>query len=250
MAGHAALSPHAVAGGAAAGRRCSAGVTFYLNGGRYVTTDDAYVGAQKVLITPDISGKIDQGRGEGRPAGQRRRRAVPDRSGAVPARRGAGARPRSTEAKTSYDNLVANIKIYGQMVDLVQQPASTSSSATSTARSALAKSNFGSQLDLDNCATALVTAQAQLQFVKQQRSSALNPVARQSRSAARAVSALYAGQGRARRRPSATSITPRCARRWTASRPRSTRSSSAASSSRARRCSPSSTSRSPGSTPT
>src|SRR6202043_3542270 len=35
-----------------------AGLIFYLNGGRYVTTDDAYVGAQKVLITPDISGKI------------------------------------------------------------------------------------------------------------------------------------------------------------------------------------------------
>ena len=28
------------------------GLLFYLNGGRYVTTDDAYVGAQKVLITP------------------------------------------------------------------------------------------------------------------------------------------------------------------------------------------------------
>ena len=37
-----------------------AGFTFYLNGGRYVTTDDAYVGAQKVLITPDISGKIEK----------------------------------------------------------------------------------------------------------------------------------------------------------------------------------------------
>jgi membrane fusion protein (multidrug efflux system) len=36
------------------------GLVFYLNGGRYVTTDDAYVGAQKVLITPDISGKIDK----------------------------------------------------------------------------------------------------------------------------------------------------------------------------------------------
>jgi Multidrug resistance efflux pump len=35
-----------------------AGFTFYLNGGRYVTTDDAYVGAQKVLITSDVSGKI------------------------------------------------------------------------------------------------------------------------------------------------------------------------------------------------
>ncbi|MFA9352939.1 biotin/lipoyl-binding protein, partial [Escherichia coli] len=35
-----------------------AGLTLYLNGGRYVTTDDAYGGAQKVLITPDVSGKI------------------------------------------------------------------------------------------------------------------------------------------------------------------------------------------------
>src|SRR5438046_2276915 len=38
----------------------AAGLVFYLQGGRYVTTDDAYVGAQKVLITPDISGKIDK----------------------------------------------------------------------------------------------------------------------------------------------------------------------------------------------
>src|SRR6187402_1493997 len=36
------------------------GVAFYLSGGRYVTTDDAYVGAQKVLITPDISGNVDK----------------------------------------------------------------------------------------------------------------------------------------------------------------------------------------------
>ena len=36
------------------------GVAVYLNGGRYVGTDDTYVGAQKVLITPDISGRIDK----------------------------------------------------------------------------------------------------------------------------------------------------------------------------------------------
>src|SRR5260370_13519183 len=35
-----------------------AGLTFYLNGGRYVTTHDAYFRAQKGLITPHISGKI------------------------------------------------------------------------------------------------------------------------------------------------------------------------------------------------
>ena len=30
----------------------------YLGCGRYITTDNAYVGAPKVLITPDISGKV------------------------------------------------------------------------------------------------------------------------------------------------------------------------------------------------
>ena len=34
------------------------GFAMYLGSGRYITTDNAYVGAQKVLITPDISGKI------------------------------------------------------------------------------------------------------------------------------------------------------------------------------------------------
>ena len=34
------------------------GLYFYLTSGRYISTDNAYVGAQKVLITPDISGKI------------------------------------------------------------------------------------------------------------------------------------------------------------------------------------------------
>src|SRR5262249_1837623 len=34
------------------------GVGLYLTGGRYISTDNAYVGAEKVLITPDISGKV------------------------------------------------------------------------------------------------------------------------------------------------------------------------------------------------
>ena len=34
------------------------GAFFYLSGGRYISTDNAYVSAQKVLITPDISGKV------------------------------------------------------------------------------------------------------------------------------------------------------------------------------------------------
>src|SRR5438045_8748193 len=31
---------------------------FYLASGRYISTDNAYIGAQKVLIPPDISRKI------------------------------------------------------------------------------------------------------------------------------------------------------------------------------------------------
>src|ERR1051326_3393100 len=34
------------------------GTFIYLSSGRYISTDNAYVGAQKVLITPDISGKV------------------------------------------------------------------------------------------------------------------------------------------------------------------------------------------------
>src|ERR1700710_2408809 len=36
------------------------GAFFYLGSGRYISTDNAYVGAQKVLITPDISGKVSR----------------------------------------------------------------------------------------------------------------------------------------------------------------------------------------------
>lgn len=36
-----------------------AGLDIYLNGGRYISTDNAYVAAQKVLVTPEISGKVD-----------------------------------------------------------------------------------------------------------------------------------------------------------------------------------------------
>ena len=65
------------------------GSYFYLLSGRYISTDNAYVGAQKVLITPDISGKIAASWCRG-PARQCGRRADRDRSRAVPHHRDAG----------------------------------------------------------------------------------------------------------------------------------------------------------------
>jgi membrane fusion protein, multidrug efflux system len=146
-----------------------AGFTFYLNGGRYVTTDDAYVGAQKVLITPDISGKIEKV--VVREGQQVHKGDVLFEIDPVPFQFAVQqAKATLDQARTTYDNLVANIKIYGQMQDLAQQGVDLKQRDVDR-KSSLVKSNVGSQLDLDNAGTALVTASAQLQFLKQQLSS-------------------------------------------------------------------------------
>jgi membrane fusion protein (multidrug efflux system) len=148
------------------------GLAFYLNGGRYVTTDDAYVGAQKVLITPDISGKIINvavKEGQQVSTGDIMFQIDP-----VPFQLAlAQARAKLDDAKTSHDNLVANVKLYGQTIDLVNGGIALKQRDVER-KSSLVKSAAGSQLDLDNSATALVTAQAQLQLIKQQNSTALN----------------------------------------------------------------------------
>jgi membrane fusion protein (multidrug efflux system) len=149
-----------------------AGLTFYLNGGRYVTTDDAYVGAQKVLITPDISGKIISvavKEGQSVSTGDTMFQIDP-----VPFQLAlAQARAKLDDAKTSHDNLVANVKLYDQTIEIINSGIAIKQRDVER-KSALVKSSAGSQLDLDNSATSLVTAQAQSQLVKQQRSIALN----------------------------------------------------------------------------
>jgi membrane fusion protein, multidrug efflux system len=149
-----------------------AGLTFYLNGGRYVTTDDAYVGAQKILSTPDVSGKIIQiavKEGQQVATGDILFQIDP-----VPFQLAvAQARAKLDDARSSHDNLVANVKIYDQTIEIVNAGIALKQRDVDR-KTALAKSNFGSQLDLDNSATALVTAQAQRQLVTQQRSTALN----------------------------------------------------------------------------
>jgi membrane fusion protein (multidrug efflux system) len=149
-----------------------AGLTFYLNGGRYVTTDDAYVGAQKILITPDVSGKIIRiavKEGQQVATGDILFQIDP-----VPFQLAvAQARAKLDDARSSHDNLVANVKIYDQTIEIVNAGIALKQRDVDR-KTALAKSNFGSQLDLDNSATALVTAQAQRQLVTQQRSTALN----------------------------------------------------------------------------
>src|SRR2546423_8017437 len=147
-----------------------AGVTFYLNGGRYVTTDDAYVGAQKILITPDISGKIEKV--VVREGQQVNEGDVLFEFDPVPFRLAVQqARANLDQIRTTYDNLVADLKIYSQLSDLAQQGVDLKRRDVDR-KSSLVKNNFGSQLDLDNSATGLVTASAQLELLKQKISTA------------------------------------------------------------------------------
>jgi len=147
------------------------GVAFYLNGGRYVGTDDTYVGAQKVLITPDISGRIDKvvvKEGELVHKGDVLFEIDP-----VPFRLAVDrAKAAVEQARTSYSNLVANIKIYDEMADLMKQSIDLKQRDVER-KSALAQRSFGSQLDLDNSTNSAITVRAELAFVQQQRSSSL-----------------------------------------------------------------------------
>ncbi|KPF99450.1 transporter [Rhodopseudomonas sp. AAP120] len=148
------------------------GIAFYLSGGRYVTTDDAYVGAQKVLITPDVAGKIVEVTVK---EGQRVKQGdelfqidpVPFRLAV------AQAQAKLADARTSYNNLRSNYKIYGDTIDLLDAGIALKLRDVER-KSTLVKNLSGSMLDLDNANSALVTAKAQLELAKQARDSALN----------------------------------------------------------------------------
>jgi membrane fusion protein, multidrug efflux system len=146
------------------------GIVFYLGGGRYVTTDDAYVGAQKVLITPDISGKIEKV--VVREGQQVKQGDVLFEIDPIPFRLAElQAKATLDQAHTTYDNLKANLKIYDKMAQLMQEGVDLKARDVDR-KQTLVKNSFSSQLDLDNSSTALVTARAELAFVQQQTSSA------------------------------------------------------------------------------
>ena len=148
------------------------GVAFYLSGGRYATTDDAYVGAQKVLITPDISGKIEKvlvKEGQRVKAGDELFEIDP-----VPFRFALQQAKATLEtAKTNFNNLRDNVKIYTQMLDLANQGVDLKQRDVER-KTTLVKSLSGSQLDLDTATTNLVLARAQLELLQQQLSNSKN----------------------------------------------------------------------------
>jgi membrane fusion protein (multidrug efflux system) len=148
------------------------GSIVYLMGGRYISTDNAYVGAQKVLITPDISGKVIN----------------------VAVREGQRVKPgdvlltldpqpyqlaldqaqaKLATARSDFDKAKANLGSLNTLVDLAQKNADLKQRDVDR-KTKLAASQAGSAADVDTAMAGMVTAQLQAQFTLQQRDTTLS----------------------------------------------------------------------------
>jgi membrane fusion protein, multidrug efflux system len=149
-----------------------AGLAFYLAGGRSISTDNAYVGAQKVLVTPDISGKISSVRvreGERVAAGDVLFDIDP-----TPFRLALSqAQSKRDSVRTDFNNMKSNLKSLNTLVELARQNVALKQKDVERKATLLAKTS-GSQADLDNAMAATVTAQLQAQLAIQQQATTLN----------------------------------------------------------------------------
>jgi membrane fusion protein (multidrug efflux system) len=142
------------------------GTYFYLASGRYISTDNAYVGAQKVLITPDISGKISRvmvAEGQRVNAGDALFEIDPQpfRWSVTQAEaRLASVRTDVANLKTNLAATTRRLALARETVDLKQRDVER--------KTTLLANRTGSQVDMDNALNAVVTAKTQLEQLQQQ----------------------------------------------------------------------------------
>jgi membrane fusion protein (multidrug efflux system) len=148
------------------------GLGFYLMGGRYISTDNSYVGAQKVLITPDISGRVSRAavkEGQHVNADDVLFEIDPE-----PYRLAlTQAQSKLASVRADYANQRANYSSLGTLGDLAGQNVELKQRDVER-KTALAATRSGSQFDLDTAKAALVSAQLQQQLAKQQQLASLN----------------------------------------------------------------------------
>jgi membrane fusion protein (multidrug efflux system) len=148
------------------------GAGIYVTGGRYISTDNAYVGAQKVLITPDISGKVIHiavREGQHVNAGDQLLSldAEPFKLAL------ASSQGKLNTARADFNKLKSNLKSLTTLNELAQKNVELKQRDVDR-KSKLVASQAGSAADVDTSTGTLVTAQLQAQFAAQQREDSLN----------------------------------------------------------------------------
>jgi membrane fusion protein, multidrug efflux system len=139
---------------------------FYLSGGRYIVTDNAYVGAQKVLITPDISGKVKTiavREGQHVNVGDVLFEIDPASYKTAVAQ----VEARLAAAEANYQNLRATFDSLAKQIDLANQLL-VLRQADLQRKNDLLSSRSGSKADVDSSQIAVAAARTQLELLQQQ----------------------------------------------------------------------------------
>jgi membrane fusion protein (multidrug efflux system) len=149
-----------------------AGIALYLSSGRYISTDNAYIGAQKVLITPDISGKVSRvlvHEGQRVEAGDELFDIDPEPF-ELALRQAQG---KLDTVRADFANLKSNYKFLKRLIELGEQTIGVKKRMFDR-KQALASRQFSTQNDVDAASAALLTAELQLQPMRQQLAATLN----------------------------------------------------------------------------
>jgi membrane fusion protein, multidrug efflux system len=144
----------------------AAGSYFYLMSGRYISTDNAYIGAQKVLITPDISGKIAKvtvTEGQRVSAGDALVEIDPEPFRITVAM----TQARLDSVRTDFENLKSNLASTTRRIVLARETIDLKQRDFDR-KNTLLTNRTGSQVDVDNSQTAVVAAKTQLEMLEQQ----------------------------------------------------------------------------------
>jgi membrane fusion protein (multidrug efflux system) len=143
-----------------------AGLSYYLLGGRYISTDNAYIGAQKVLITPEVSGKvvgISVAEGQLLEPGDELLTIDP-----VPFRFAArDAEAKVLKVRSDFATLKANVASVTRQAALSREALAAAQSDFDR-KTRLLDSRITAPADLDKSRVALVTAKTQLELLEQQ----------------------------------------------------------------------------------
>ncbi len=150
----------------------SVGIFYYLMGGRYISTDNAYIGAQKVLITPEVSGKVVSiavVEGQLLEPGDALFSIDPE-----PYRFAAQeAEAKLVRIKSEFANLKSTLASLGKQIALARQSVAAGQ-ADYDRKAALLDSRISAPSDLDKSRIALMASKSQLEQLDQQQAGIRN----------------------------------------------------------------------------
>ena len=148
------------------------GLFLYLMGGRYVSTDNAYIGAQKVLITPEVSGKVVRiavVEGQLLAPGDELFSIDP-----VPYRLAAEeAEAKVARVRSDFDNLKSTFASLGKQIELARQSVAANQ-AELDRKTSLLENRISTPSDLDKSRMALAVAKGLLEQLQQQEATVRN----------------------------------------------------------------------------